>query len=90
MGSGKDADRNMQGKLGSAISATDSEPNPSEMSLAPRHIATVALHERKSIGSRSGRTRFRSGGATLIPSRSSAAFGPFGHLARGTPAPKRP
>lgn len=45
---------------------------PSEMSPAPRHIATVALHERKSIRSRSGRTRFRSGGATLIPSRSSA------------------
>ena len=45
---------------------------PSAMSPAPRRIATVAPHERKSFGSRSGRTRFRPGGATLIPSRSSA------------------
>lgn len=73
MGSGKDADRNMPGKPGFAICATDSEPNPlGDVPPAPRRIATVALHERKSIGSRSGRTRFRSGGATLIPSRSSA------------------
>ena len=61
-----------QGSLAPRSALPTRSRTPSAMSPAPRRIATVALHERKSIGSRSGRTRFRSGGATLIPSRSSA------------------
>lgn len=46
MGSGKDADRNMPGKLGSAISATDSEPNPlGDVPSAPSHRNRGAVRE---------------------------------------------
>lgn len=46
MGSGKDADRSMQGKPGSAISATDSEPNPlGDVPTAPSHRNRGAAHE---------------------------------------------
>lgn len=46
MGSGKDADRNMPGKPGSAICATDSEPNPlGDVPSAPSHRNRGAARE---------------------------------------------
>lgn len=46
MGSGKDADRSMQGKPVSAISATDSEPNPlGDVPTAPSHRNRGAARE---------------------------------------------
>lgn len=90
MGSGKDADRNMQGKPSSAISATDSEPNPlGDVPSAPSHRNRGAAREEIywkpfrpnaiPIGRRDFDTVSSKRGLRL-----------FGHLARGTPAPKRP
>lgn len=91
MGSGKDADRNMQGKPGSAISATDSEPNPlGDVPSAPSHRNRGAAREEiywkpfRPNAIPLGRRDFD----TISFKR--VALGLFGRLARGTPAPKRP
>ncbi len=91
MGSGKDADRNMPGKPGSAICATDSEPNPlGDVPSAPSHRNRGAAREeiyREPVQPNAippGRHDFD----TISFKR--VTLGLFGRLARGTPTPKRP
>lgn len=91
MGSGKDDDRNMQGKPGSAISVTDSEANPlGDVPSAPSHRNRGAARE-EIFWEPFRPNAIPPGRRDFDPiSFKRVALGLFGHLARGTPAPKRP